>query len=258
MVGRKIIYVDDINYSLISLKERLKARYEVFTAQSSEILFEILEKITPELILLDINMPEVDGYSILRQLKADPRYSYIPVIFVTSNDDRQSLITGMELGAVDYLTKPFTDAKLLECIEMHLNPEKRDANKPIILAVDDNPSILKSINFLLNDIYAVRTLAAPEKLQELLNIMVPDLFLLDCNMPVLNGFDLVLMIRGLPEHAATPIIFITTEGTIDNISVAMHLGASDFIVKPIDETILREKTAAHLADYIMRRRLRDI
>ena len=255
---RKIIIVDDVNYVLTTLKERLKKNYEIYPAQNAEILFELLEKVTPEMIILDIQMPDSSGFDIIQQLKDDSRYKYIPVIFLTGNKtDRNSVIKGMSLGAVDFITKPVNDEKLLECIETHLDPTRQKANKPIILAVDDNPAILTALNHILSDEYKVYTLPQPQAIKEILSRVVPDLFILDCHMPGLHGFELVPMIRSLGEHEDTPIIFLTSEGTIDNVSVATTIGASGFIVKPIDEDILLKKVADVLADYITRRRIRS-
>ena len=255
-VRRKIILVDDFSMHLISTKERLKNYYEIYPAQTTEILLEVLQKITPELILLDINMPENDGYAVIKILKGNPRYANIPVIFLTSKYDKKSIIQGMSLGAVDFVTKPFSDLKLVECIESHLDPEKRE--KPIILAIDDNPSILQSVNNLLHDQYKVYTLPKPENLKKLLDIVTPDLFLLDCQMPGIHGFDLVPMIRKIQVNEETPIIFLTSEGSVDAVSVAINLGACDFIIKPINEVVLRDKMALHLKDYIMRRHIRSL
>jgi len=256
---RKIIILDDVNYVLTTLKDRLKSVYEIYPAQNPEILFEILENVMPELIILDIQMPYCSGFDVIEQLKADTRYAHIPVIFLSGNKtDRKSIFRGMSLGAVDFITKPINNEKLIECIESHLDPKKRDANKPIILAVDDNPSILQTVNHLLCDDYKVYTLPHPQAINEVLSKVVPDMFLLDCHMPVLHGFELVPMIRALPEHEDTPIVFLTSEGTIDNVSVATTIGASGFIVKPINDKILREKVASVLVDYISRRRMRAV
>jgi len=255
---RKIIIVDDIMFHLLSIKERLKDRYIVFPAQTTDMLFYHLSKVKPEAIIMDINMPNNDGFKTIDMLKADDRYSDVPVIFLTGQKDKESYLRAMSLGAADYLMKPVTDAELIECIEYHLAPESPAAMRPTILAVDDNPSILKSVNFFLRDKYSVTTLPNPEKLKELLGMITPDLFILDCNMPVINGFDLVPIIRAYPYHEETPIIFLTGEGTMDNFSVAMTLGASDFLVKPIDENKLRDKAEQHLKDFIMRRRLNRI
>jgi DNA-binding response OmpR family regulator len=74
----------------------------------------------------------------------------------------------------------------------------------------------------------------------------PELFILDFNMPVVSGYDVFLKIRDMPEHKQTPIIFLTSEGTIDNVTVAINLGASDFVVKPFSSAVLREKVAKHI------------
>jgi len=252
---RKIIIVDDIMFHLLSIKERLKDHYLIFPAQTTEMMFHYISKVDPEMIILDINMPKSDGYTAIEQLKADERYKHIPVVFLTSQKDRESLMRAISLGAVDYLMKPVTDTEMIECIEYHLNPEGSSAMKPVILAVDDSPTILKSVNVFLRDKYTIYTLPEPEKLKELLTMITPDLFILDCNMPVISGFDLVPIIRGYTEYAETPIIFLTGEGTRDNLFVATQLGASDFLVKPINESMLREKVAQHLDGFVIRRRL---
>jgi len=254
----KIIIVDDVMFHLLSTKERLKGQYEVYPAQSTEILFELLENVSPELIILDVNMPNTDGYETLKLLKEDMRYYYIPVIFLSSQNTRANLIKAMNMGAEDFLPKPYTDAELITSIETQLNPAQRKTAKPILLAVDDNPSILKSINTILHYDYSVYTLSEPEKIRDLLLIITPDLFILDCNMPVLSGFDLIPIIRAIPLHEETPIIFLTAESTFDNMSAAISLGASDFMVKPLDEILLREKVGKYTRSYIIRRRIAEL
>ena len=125
--------------------------------------------------------------------------------------------------------------------------QKEEANrKPVILAVDDSPVILKSVSSLLGDEYKVYTLAKSVMFKKTLGQIKPDLFLLDYNMPIINGFELIPIIRDFPEHKDTPIIFLTSAGTIDNISGAVMLGACDFIVKPVQPNILRERIAKHI------------
>jgi len=253
---KKIVLVDDVKFHLLSLKEILKKRYDVYPAQSPEELFDILKQTEPDLILLDINMPEKDGFEILNMLKSDDLYSKIPVMFLTSHMTKEIVIKGMRAGAIGFIHKPFTEVNLVERIESEIGTEYNEKKLPIILAVDDNVSILKSLNTLLSDEYKVCTLPKPERIKELLRTLEPDLFLLDCNMPVLSGFDLIPIIRKLPEHHDTPVIFLTSEGTQDNVYVALDNGASDFLVKPIDEKILREKLSLHLKDYMVLRQIR--
>ncbi|MCL2197604.1 MAG: response regulator [Defluviitaleaceae bacterium] len=252
---KKIIYLDDVSHSLITIETRLQGVYDLIPVKTTGELYELLEKITPDLILLDILMPEENGFEILQKLKSDPLKSLIPVIFLTTVDEKKVLAEGAKLGAVDFILKSCSGGKMMECINTHLGtpPEK-----PIILAVDDNPGTLRAINYLLNDKYTIRTLTRPEKAISLLSVIQPDLFLLDYNMPEVTGFDLLPQIRSHPDHAHTPIIFLTAEGTVDNLSVAIHLGARDFIVKPIIEDVLRQKITDVLQSYMYVRRLRTL
>ena len=130
-----------------------------------------------------------------------------------------------------------------------LNKEE-PMHKPVILAVDDSPVLLKSVASILSENYKVYTLAKPVLLEKLLGQIKPDLFLLDYNMPIINGFDLVPIIRGFAEYKDTPIIFLTSEGTLDNISGAIMLGACDFIVKPVQSDVLQERIARHIVKNI--------
>lgn len=256
-IRRNLIFVDDIKFSLMSVKNRLKRHYEIHTAESVAEMFEIIDSVKPELILLDINMPEIDGFEAIKRLKANAAYAAIPVVFLTATTERANVVKGIKLGAADIVKKPFSDLELVESIEYILDPEKRRTIKPIILVVDDDPDVSKSINHLLSDRYRVYTLSEPEKLKKLLTIITPDLFLLDCNMPKLSGFDLVPVIRAMHGYEETDIIFITAEGTINQISTAIRFGACDFIVKPINEEILREKAALHTVDFLVKRHMRS-
>jgi len=119
--------------------------------------------------------------------------------------------------------------------------------KPIILAIDDSPMMLKTVSSLLSDEYKVYMLAKPAMLEKMLSQIVPDLFLLDYNMPIINGSELIPIIRSFEQHKNTPVIFITSEGTIGNITSADMHDACDIIEKPVQPSILRERIAKHIA-----------
>jgi len=252
---KKIICVDDVKYSRLTLKTQLSELYEIYTVVSSIRLFEVLMKIETDLILLDINMPEMDGFETLIKLKKDERYSKIPVIFITSRDDKESVLKGLTLGAADYFIKPFETKKLIESIEKHLNPNNEFAStkikenievKPNVLIVDDITSMLRTIHFCLRDGYNVTLLSKSEVVIEYLQDNDTDIILLDLLMPVISGFDLIPMIKALPKYADTPIIVISTEGDLQTVSKVMSLGANDFIKKPFSETELNEKVEKNL------------
>jgi PleD family two-component response regulator len=253
---RKIVVVDDVKFHLLSLRECLKRWYDIYPAQSMEELLSVLKAVKPDLILLDINMPETDGFKVFEILKSSHQHSNIPVMFLTSQMDRNSIVKGMRLGAVGFVQKPYKEENLVARIEEELNPDTKAKNQPVILAVDDNISILKSMHALLCNEYKVCTLPNPERIKELLRSVEPDLFILDCNMPILSGFDLVPLIRKHPEHQDTPIIFLTSEGTMDTVNAALHSGASDFLVKPIDDEKLKERVSHHLMNYKILRQIR--
>ncbi|MCL1859115.1 MAG: response regulator [Oscillospiraceae bacterium] len=119
-IRKKIIIVDDNKASLTIERNVLKTFYESYPASSAVKLFEILENVVPDLILLDIEMPEINGFETMKKLNADPRFSEIPVIFLTSKNDEDSEIEGFDLGAVDYIYKPFSGPLLLKRIANHL------------------------------------------------------------------------------------------------------------------------------------------
>jgi len=151
--------------------------------------------------------------------------------------------TSMTVQPEDFTADPY----MVSLKEWLTNRYVEDASKkPVILAIDDSPVILKSVSSLLSDDYKVYMLAKSVLLEKTLDQIRPDLFLLDYNMPIINGFELIPVIRRFVEHRDTPIIFLTSEGTIDNISSAVMLGACDFIVKPVKPSILRERISKHL------------
>ena len=114
---KKIILVDDIKSNLDQGRNMLDPFYQVYPATSAEKMFKYLEKIVPDLILLDIEMPEMNGYEALKILKADERYSNIPVIFLTAVSAESSGREGAGVCAADYVIKPFSAELLIESIE---------------------------------------------------------------------------------------------------------------------------------------------
>nr|AGS52262.1 response regulator [uncultured bacterium contig00059] len=117
---KTIFVVDDNDVNLLSAYKALAKNYRVFTLPSAAAMFELLENVTPDLILLDIEMSEMDGLEALKFLKSSARSVNIPVMFLTGRKDEASEILGFELGAVDFITKPFSDSVLLKRVNTHL------------------------------------------------------------------------------------------------------------------------------------------
>ncbi|GHS97514.1 two-component system response regulator [Synergistales bacterium] len=123
MTTETIILVDDNIATLKAGKAALQERYPVITVPSAEKLFEALKQTTPQLILLDVDMPDTDGYETIRRLKSSVKTEQIPVIFLTGKSDPASELEGLRLGAVDYIAKPFLPELLNKRVEVHLTIE---------------------------------------------------------------------------------------------------------------------------------------
>lgn len=115
----KILLVDDDSKNLQVAMNILKD-YNVIFAQSGEKALELLEKNNFDLILLDVIMPNLDGYTVCKKIKENPLTSKIPIIFLTFKDEEKDIVKGFDLGAVDYVTKPFFSEVLLKRVEVHL------------------------------------------------------------------------------------------------------------------------------------------
>jgi len=118
---KTIFVVDDSDTNLSMAENALEDLYCVMTMPSAAKMFTLLDKVTPDLILLDIEMPDMNGFEALQQLKSHDAYATIPVIFLTGMTDVSTEVQGFELGAVDFIAKPFSAPVLLNRIKTHLD-----------------------------------------------------------------------------------------------------------------------------------------
>jgi len=120
-----VIIVDDDITNLTLARGILEEKYDVFTVPSGEKLLLILNKVTPALILLDIEMPGMNGFEVISVLKSDPIASQIPVVFLTASINPEIEIKCLDMGAVDFITKPFSSELLLKRSNVHILVEKQ-------------------------------------------------------------------------------------------------------------------------------------
>lgn len=118
---KTVFVVDDNAVNLAVARESLKGQYRVRTLPSAAKMFEMLEKSTPDLILLDIEMPEMDGFQALSKLKDSAPTADVPVIFLTSITDEDTEARGFQMGVIDFINKPFSVPVLLNRIKTHLD-----------------------------------------------------------------------------------------------------------------------------------------
>lgn len=117
---QKILIVDDSSENIELLFVMLQDKYDVLFSTSGTKALQLAEQAKPDLVLLDIIMPEMDGYEVISALKQNPRTQDIPVIFLTAKTAKSDLIKGFELGSVDYITKPFFEEEIKVRINTHL------------------------------------------------------------------------------------------------------------------------------------------
>ncbi|MDR2581825.1 MAG: response regulator [Fibromonadaceae bacterium] len=121
---KTVFIVDDSDISLSLAEKALESQYRTITLPSATKMFAILEKMEPDLILLDISMPEMDGPTALQLLKNNKQTANIPVIFLTGQTDADTEVHGFELGAVDFIAKPFTPIILLHRVKIQLDMDE--------------------------------------------------------------------------------------------------------------------------------------
>lgn len=120
---KHILMVDDVSTNLKCVEEVLRDWYKLSMVKSGVQAFQFMEKVIPDMILLDINMPDMNGYEMLEKLNCNSQLKDIPVVFLTADIDMESEEKARKLGAVDYLKKPFDPKEMLKRISIILGGE---------------------------------------------------------------------------------------------------------------------------------------
>ena len=223
---RPILVIDDDPRARDLLLDALEAEgHTVMTAVSGEQGLELAASLEPALITLDIMMPSMDGWAVLRALKSDPGLEHIPVIMVSIIGDGD---LGYTLGTVELLTKP-VDRKLLKhLVQRHAGP---DGGGQALVVEDDeaNRSLLRrSIEDDGGEVAeADNGLVALERVAERL----PDLILMDLMMPVMDGFDFMLALRQREDGLSIPVIVITSKDLTEEDRLLLTGGVEQIVEK---------------------------
>jgi PAS domain S-box-containing protein len=245
---RAVLVVDDDRFTTYIIKGMLVgAGYRVFVAHDSDGALTIARDKKPDVITVDLRMPNVDGLALVEILKHDPDTRKTPVVVLSISDERDRASAA---GADAYLSKPVEASPLIEAIGRLLAERGRDRQK--ILLIDDDRGIrmicrdvLEGHGFLVRESEdAERALAEARRFK-------PDLVLVDVMMPGMDGFQLAQRLRGDRETSLTPIIFLSARGQTADKVRAFKLGAEDYLVKPFDSAEL----VARVEKALMRRDL---
>ncbi len=146
-----VLIVDDIPTNIKLLGNVLKkAGYEISFATSGKQAFSIIDNIKPDIILLDIMMPEIDGYKVCEKLKSKPETKDIPIIFLTAKTESEDIFKGFIAGAVDFISKPFSYIELLARVKTHVDLKlARDIQENLVKKLEKALSDVKKLSGLL-------------------------------------------------------------------------------------------------------------
>jgi two-component system cell cycle response regulator len=275
----RVLVVDDIPANVKLLEARLSAEYfEVLTATSGPDALEMVATQMPDIVLLDVMMPGMDGFEVCRRIKADPRAHHIPIVMVTALDQVSDRVKGLEAGADDFLTKPVSDIALITRVkslvrlkmltdelraraevtrEMGLDGGQFDmaaaGKKGKILLVDDRRSTCERLAGVLQTANEVKIVTNP---QEALFTAADGDFELVIVSLALTNFDalrLCSQIRSLDRTRLLPILLVIDQDETDRLLRALEIGVNDYLVRPLD----RQETLARVRTQVRRKRYTD-
>jgi two-component system cell cycle response regulator len=277
----RILVVDDdeniINFFQAVLEEQ---GHTVATAGNGIEAIKKVKEFHPEVILLDVIMPQMDGYEVTEELKGDPETSNISIILVTGMDTLDDKVRGLESGADDFITKPFNFDELVarvrslvklkrlqdrlanlqkECKDDFLLKQKKSLSLNMVLIVEDDERISKIMSNVLGTggylTYIVNDgLAAVEFLKD----NTPDLIILDLMLPGLDGLEVLKRVRESPLTMEVPVIVVTAIDDFKTKIKGLYIGADDYLVKPVKSLELLARVKANLRKYQANKLIRDV
>ena len=294
----KILSVDD-SKAVRKLLARMFRPFdcELCEAANGEEGLAVAAREMPDLIILDYNMPVMDGVSMLRRLRENPDLRRTPVIMLTAESSLENIATVARLGVRDYVPKPFNEelllAKAARAVPLVTRPTpdskpdphpKRaaDAQGPVssetqlaaelskgnstpsasvlqrapVLVVDDSSTMRMSLLKALNEL-GFDNIKEATNGREALELVLKeffDLMLLDMEMPEMNGMEVLVALKNIPQLGGLPVIVISGADQIENAVRCIEAGAEDYLPKPFNPTLLRARATSS----IEKKRLRDL
>ncbi len=281
-MSARVLVVDDVLPNVKLLAAKLTREYfDVITAHNGPEALEQVRKEAPDIVLLDVMMPGMDGFEVCEKIRSDPATMHIPVVMVTALSDVADRVRGLEAGADDFLTKPVNDIALfarvrsLVRLKMMMDEWRLRENtsgqfgviEPIggtllseshekarILVLEDSALDLEKITDTLardsNHVVAAETgaRALERALSDEFELVVISLTLLNE-----DGLRLCSQLRSNERTRQVPILLVVDEGDLNRVAKGLELGANDYVIKPID----RNELLARVRTQIRRKRYQD-
>ncbi len=268
---KRILIVDDEPRNVKLLDAMISDKFDVIAAGSGEEALNLAGSDHPDVILLDVMMPGLDGFEVARRLKADAELKDIPIIMVTALTDKENKLAGLASGAEEYLNKPVRRIELLARINSmlrlreyrdqlairnqseHAVPDSLEREEATVspgidesrvLLVEDNDIDAKIIlHALKNEPVHVQAVSSGRLALEHIENSPVDVILLDILLPDIDGFEICRRINKMEKGRDIPIVVITCLDDLESRLTGINLGTDDFLVKPINgnELIARLK-----------------
>ena len=251
----KVLTVDDSKTVRIIVKKAFKPfDCEILEAANGVEGLAVAAKENPDLILLDVTMPVMDGVEMLTKLKADPALKSIPVVMLTAEGGRDNVLKIAKIGVRDYLVKPFKEEALVEkcsrVIDLKpVNESSAKTTKSILdpadlLIVEDKPAIVQQIQEgLKHTPWKFRGVSTQGEAIDAIAKQVPDLILISLSLPDESAFTLFRLIRTNVKTKYTPVFALVVKTETTQQQAAQTVGFSAIITKPIDAQELESKIA---------------
>jgi CheY-like chemotaxis protein len=242
----EILVVEDDLSTVRLLREFLEpAGYSITVAATGEEGLAIAMERRPSAVILDVLLPGLDGWEVLRRLKADVGLRDVPVIIVTVVDERG---IGLALGAVDYLVKPVEREALLACLTRLTFTTKVRDRRVRILAVDDEPGGLALIRAALEpDGFEVVDASGGRQALQVMQDDAIDLVVCDLAMPEMDGFEVIAALKADPRTASVPILVCTARDLSEADKERLNGKIVGTVTKGIDARDGLRRWLAHVA-----------
>lgn len=284
-MSARILVVDDILPNVKLLEAKLVSEYyDVITATNGEEALKRVADDAPDLVLLDVMMPGMDGFEVCRHIKEDPKTSHIPVVMVTALTDVQDRVKGLENGADDFLSKPINDTALMARVrslvrlKMTIDEWRVRSNAANTLGVmDDSGAVMnepvQGAQVLLVEDQDFEVDKIKTSLSEDDNIIIQarsgmealqfsgerdfDLIAISLNLGGEDGLRLCSHIRSNERTRQIPIIMIASPDDMPRVAHGLEIGAHDYIMRPIDKNEMLARARTQVRRKRFQERLRE-
>jgi two-component system cell cycle response regulator len=248
----KILTVDDAKTVRIIIKKAFRSYdCEIIEAVNGVEGLAIAAKHMPDLILLDITMPVMDGIEMLTRLKADPQLKGIPVMMLTAEGGRDNVLKIAKLGVRDYIIKPFKEdtliekiGRILDLLPLEEGPERqRSTQDPAdILLVEDKPAIIQQITEgLKHTPWKVHGVQSQGAALDFCTQTVPHLIIISLSLPDESAFALFRGLRANIKTKSTPVFGLVVKTEVGVQTAAQQVGITSVVTKPIDMAELESR-----------------